>query len=84
MGNIMRARLYIRVRLNDGRHPFVEPVSSGNNKIKAFYAIVDGEPEHHPEGVTASDMFGTGSGFGSPLGRTPCPPPTLSGSAMRF
>ncbi len=47
----MRARLYIRVRLKDGRHPFVEPVSSGNNKIKAFYAIVDGEHEHHPEGV---------------------------------
>ena len=47
----MRARLYIRVRLEDGRHPFLQPVYSANAKIKSFYAVVNGEPEHHPEGV---------------------------------
>lgn len=47
----MRARLYIRVRLKDGHHPFLEPAYSADAKIKPFYAVVNGEPEHHPESV---------------------------------
>jgi integrase len=42
--------LKIRVRLPDGSRPFLNPVISGNNKLKPFYAVVDGKPEHHPEG----------------------------------
>lgn len=40
----------IRVRLPDGSRPFLNPVLSGNNKLKPLYAVVDGKPEHHPEG----------------------------------
>jgi integrase/recombinase XerD len=43
-------RLKIRVRLPDGSRPFLDPVFSGNGKLKPLYAVVDGTPEHHPEG----------------------------------
>jgi hypothetical protein len=42
--------LKIRVRLPDGSRPFLNPVLSGNNKLKPLYPVVDGKPEHHPEG----------------------------------
>ena len=57
----MRARLYIRVHLSDGRHPFLEPVYSSNNKIKSFYELVDGKAEHHPEGSYYLRYPGLGS-----------------------
>ena len=40
----------VRVRLSDGTYPFLDPIESANGKLKPFYAIVDGKPEHHPEG----------------------------------
>lgn len=43
-------RIYIRVRLADGTHPFLDPVKAGNNKLKPLYALVNGVQEHHPEG----------------------------------
>jgi hypothetical protein len=43
-------RLRIRVRLPDGSRPYLDPVTSSNRKLKPLYAVVDGEPEHHPEG----------------------------------
>lgn len=43
-------RLKIRIRLPDGSRPYLDPVPSGNGKLKPLYALVDGKPEHHPEG----------------------------------
>jgi integrase/recombinase XerD len=43
-------RLKIRARLPDGSRPFLDPVFSGNGKLKPLYAVVAGTPEHHPEG----------------------------------
>jgi hypothetical protein len=42
--------LKIQVRLPHGSRPFLNPVLSGNNKLKPLHAVVDGKPEHHPEG----------------------------------
>jgi integrase/recombinase XerD len=47
----MKVRIKIRVRLSDGTYPFLDPVLSANGKVKPFYAVVDGKPEHHPEGA---------------------------------
>lgn len=44
-------RLKIRIRLPDGSRPFLDPVLSSNGKLKPLYAIVDGKPEHHPNGT---------------------------------
>jgi integrase/recombinase XerD len=44
-------RLKIRVRLSNGSRSYVDPVYSANGKLKPLYAIVNGKPEHHPEGV---------------------------------
>lgn len=43
-------RLKIRVRFADGSRPYLDPVTSANGKLKPLYAVVHGEPEHHPEG----------------------------------
>ncbi len=43
--------LSIRIRLASGQRRYAKPASSGNGRLKALYAIVDGKPEHHPEGV---------------------------------
>jgi integrase/recombinase XerD len=45
-----KVRLYIRVRLVDGRSVFVDPVWNRNRTLRAGYALIDGVPEHHPEG----------------------------------
>ncbi len=47
----MKVRIKIRVRHPDGTYPFLDPIESGNGKLKPLYAIVDGKVEHHPEGV---------------------------------
>src|SRR5258708_21612247 len=44
-------RLKIRVRLSNGSRSYVDPVFSSNGKLKPLYAVVNGKPEHHPEGV---------------------------------
>jgi len=44
-------RLKIRVRLSNGTHRYVDPVFTGNGKLKPLYAVVDNKHEHHPEGV---------------------------------
>ena len=46
-----KAKAYIRISLPDGSRPHCPPVYSGNHKIKPQYALVNGKPEHHPEGV---------------------------------
>jgi hypothetical protein len=42
--------LYIRVTKN-GRNSFCKPVYLSKGRLKPHYAVVEGEPEHHPEGV---------------------------------
>jgi hypothetical protein len=44
-------RLMIRVRLSDGSRPFLDPVPAPKGRLKPLCAMVNGTPEHHPEGV---------------------------------
>jgi integrase/recombinase XerD len=44
-------RLKIRVRLSNGSRTYVDPVFSPNGKLKPLYAVINGKPEHHPEGI---------------------------------
>ncbi len=44
------AMLYIRITKN-GRSSFCKPVYQSKGRLKPQYATVDGEPEHHKEGV---------------------------------
>ena len=44
-------RRKIRVRLQNGSYPFVDPVYASNGKLKPLYAVVGGREERHPEGV---------------------------------
>ena len=47
----MKVRLYLRIRLANGNRQFIDPVYAANGKLKPLYALVDGNAEHHPEGV---------------------------------
>jgi len=47
----LKAHLHIRIKLPDGSRRYSEPVYSTNRKLRPFFALVDGKPEHHPEGV---------------------------------
>jgi integrase/recombinase XerD len=47
----LKVRIYIRVRLSDGTHPFLEPAQAGNKRLRPLYALVDGKARHCPEGV---------------------------------
>ena len=44
-------RLKIRIRIASGDRRFVDPVVAANGKLRPLYAMVEGKPEHHPEGV---------------------------------
>jgi len=46
-----KVRLYIRVRRSDGRDSFVDPTWNRNRTLRVGYALIDGQPEHHPEGI---------------------------------
>ena len=46
-----KVRLYIRVRQPDGRYSYLDPAWNRNRTLRAGYALVDGQPEHHPEAV---------------------------------
>jgi hypothetical protein len=46
-----KVRLYIRVRESAGRYAYLDPVWNGNSTLRAGYALVAGQPKHHPEGV---------------------------------
>ncbi|WP_433966818.1 tyrosine-type recombinase/integrase [Tunturiibacter gelidiferens] len=48
---VAAVRLKIRARLPSGSRAYVDPVFSPNGKLKPLYAVVDGKPEHHPEGI---------------------------------
>ena len=44
-------KLLIRIRKTDGKRSYKHPVIAANGKLKPLLAIVNGKPEHHPEGV---------------------------------
>src|SRR6202030_4715762 len=44
------ATLYIRITKN-GKTSFCKPVYQSKGRLKPQYAIVEGEPQHHKEGV---------------------------------
>ena len=44
------ATLYIRI-IKNGKDSFRKPVYQFKGRLKPQYAIVNGEPEHHKEGV---------------------------------
>lgn len=47
----MKVRLYLRVRLPNGKRKYADPVYTASGKVKPLYALVAGMREHHPEGV---------------------------------
>ncbi len=44
-------RLYIRVRRPDGTRLFALPVLAGNGRLRPHFAMLDGRPQHCPDGV---------------------------------
>ncbi len=46
-----KVRLYLRIRRANGKDAFVDPAWNRNRTLRAGYALVAGNPEHHPEGV---------------------------------
>jgi integrase len=45
------ATLYIRITTADGKKPYCKPVYLSKGRLKPLYAMVNGEQEHHKEGV---------------------------------
>ena len=45
-----KVRLYIRIRSADGRDAYADPAWNRNRTLRAAYAMVRGQAEHHPEG----------------------------------
>jgi hypothetical protein len=39
-----------RIRLSDGTTRFCTVLLAANGRVKPDYVLVDGKPEHHPEG----------------------------------
>jgi hypothetical protein len=68
----LTVRLYIRIKTEDGKKPFCKPVYLSKGRLKPLYALVDGEPEHRPEGIYYM-RYGTGDGKQQmvPLGNDP-------------
>jgi hypothetical protein len=55
------ATLYIRITTKDGKKRYCQPVYLSKGRLKPLYAMVDGKPERHPEGVYYI-RFGTDGG----------------------
>jgi integrase/recombinase XerD len=48
----MKVTLLLRCRLAEGAsRKMLKPVYAANGKLKPLFALVNGKPEHHPEGV---------------------------------
>jgi hypothetical protein len=45
------ATLYLRITTSDGRKSYCKPVYLSKGRLKPQFAMVNGEPEHHKEGV---------------------------------
>ena len=46
-----KAHLLLRIVRADGSWTYAKPVFAANNRLKPLYAVVNGKPEHHPEGA---------------------------------
>jgi hypothetical protein len=55
------AALYIRITTVDGKKSYCKPVYQSKGRLKPQYAMVNGEAEHHNEGVYYL-RFGTDGG----------------------
>jgi hypothetical protein len=51
MAKTPKVRLHIRIRRPDGTDAFVDPAWSRNRTRRAGSALIDGQPEHHVEGI---------------------------------
>lgn len=49
--SVPKVRLYVRVVLPDGKRPFLDPVYSGNQKLKEGWAVHDVQPRCFDEAV---------------------------------
>jgi integrase/recombinase XerD len=63
-----KVRLYIRVRLPDGRHSFADPVWNRNQTLRSGYALIQGQPEYHPESVYYLRFLRGGKRVWQPVG----------------
>jgi hypothetical protein len=71
MMSVPTVPLKIRVKLPNGSRAYVDPVFSSNNKLKPLYALVDGKPRHHPEGVYHLRYMKRGKRVWEPVGNDP-------------
>lgn len=51
MAKAPKVRIYIRIRRSEGTDAFVGPAWNRNRTLRAGYALIDGLPEYHVEGV---------------------------------
>jgi len=66
-----RVTLMLRVRTADGKYPFLVPVYSGKGRLRPLFALVNGKPEHHPEGVYHLRYSLGGKRMWEPVGKDP-------------
>ena len=62
-------RLKIRVRLPHGSRPYLDPVQSAKGRLRPLYALVNGEPQHHPEGIYFRRHAHEGERIWKPVGK---------------
>ena len=46
-----KPKLYLRFRTPDGKQPYCPVVYDSKSRLRPFWCLVNGIPEHHPEGV---------------------------------
>jgi integrase/recombinase XerD len=63
-----KVRLYVRIRVSDGRYRFVSPVRNRNGSLRAGFALVTGRQELHPEGVYYLRFLRDGKRIWQPVG----------------
>ena len=64
-----KVRLYIRIRLPDGRDSFLDPVWNRNHTLRAAYALIDGHPRFHTEGSYYLRFLRDGKRVWQPVGQ---------------
>ncbi len=67
----LTVRLYIRIKTDDGKKPYCDPVYLSKGRLKPLYAFVDGEPQHRPEGIYYMRFGMNGKQQMVPLGTDP-------------
>ena len=67
----LTVRLYIRIKTDDGKKPYCDPVYLSKGRLKPLYAFVDGVPQHRPEGIYYMRFGMDGKQQMVPLGNDP-------------